>query len=573
MEPTKSPNEIYELFDALYSKEISAEKHRELQHQLRNDPHAREAYYDYLDILQGLGDLSQEEQDIISFTELTGEISEPTIPTSSLPATEIPQKRMVHPFLKYFTIIVASAVLALGIEWWAIGRTPWNPPISKQVVVVPEQPPALVATLVRARDCQWAGEQQPKFEGQRLLTRELSLEQGVAEFRFDSGVRLVIEGPTKLNINSSNSATLNLGRVVLHGHELAEEFELSTPRADLYDIGTEYGASVNENGDVEVHVFQGAVRIQQNKSDAPTNDRFIIEAGAAKQIGQASNTDIPVRPDSFKRETHDQAQKKGFVKDELIAYESFKPTGGLDDEKKPEWRNGGMGWNRDWRVGVDRNLPAQGSVLPDKSLEFPKFKNDARQGTLKIGLNRSAWRSLQKPIRLDTDAIYYLSFYINKSKQLDYSEIQYGSVSFRTLNWPEDGRKLLFGMTSSKYPSLVHNGESYHVSPRLRIDKNYFYVGKIVASKNTPDQIFLRVYSEEDSDYKQEPLVWTCVSKPAFDDSVFDQVLVYVGGKGEYLFDELRIGHTWNSVTDFEHPQLPLKKAAPTVPENTPSQK
>ncbi|QDT96023.1 FecR domain-containing protein [Gimesia aquarii] len=560
MEPSKSPNEIYELFDALYSKEISAEKHRQLQHQLKNDPQAREAYYDYLDILQGLGDLSQEEQDIISFGEVVGKIDEPINSISTPPET--PSKKTSHAILKYVTIIAASGILALGIEWWALGRTPWNPPISKQVVVVPQQPPALVATLVRARDCQWAGELQPKFEGQRLLTRELSLEQGVAEFRFDSGVRLIIEGPTKLSIDSSNSATLKLGRVVLHGHELAEEFELSTPRANLYDIGTEYGASVNKNGDVEVHVFQGAVRIQQKEGESPANDRFIIEAGAAKQIGQASNTDIPVRPDSFKRETHDQARKKGFVKDELIAYESFNATGGLGSNKKPEWRNGGMGWNGNWRVGVDRNFPAQGSVLPKKSLEFPRFKNDARNGALKIGLNRSAWRSLQKPIRLDTDAIYYLSFYINKSKQLDASETQYGSISFRTLNWPEDGRKLLFGMTSSKYPSLIHNSESYHVSPSLRIHKNYFYVGKIVASKNTPDQMFLRVYSKEDSDYKQEPLVWTCVSKPTFDNSVFDQVLVYVGGKGEYLFDELRIGHTWNSVTNFEHPQPPLKKAA-----------
>lgn len=566
MEPKKSPNELYGLFDDLYSKEISPERHQQLQDQLKNDPQAREAYYDYLDVLQGLGDLSQEEQDIIAFGEFPEEIREPTTPAPLMP--EIPNKRTVPTILKYTTIIVATAVAALGLEWWAVGRTPWSPPITRQHVVVPQPSPTLVATLVRARDCEWTGEQRPKFEGQRLLTRDLSLEKGVAEFRFDSGVRLIIEGPTKLSINSSNSATLSLGRVVLHGHEMAEEFELSTPRANLYDIGTEYGASVNQEGDVEVHVFEGAVRIQQNKKDLPTGDRFIIEAGSAKQLGQASTSDIPVKPDSFKRETHDQARKNGFVKDELIAYESFQATEVPSKGKSPEWRNGGTGWTSPWRVGVDRNFPAQGSTLPEKSLEFPKYKNPARNGALKIGLNRSAWRSLKKPIRLDTDAIYYMSFYINKSKRLDGSETQYGSISLRTLNWPQDGRKILFGMTSAKYPSLVHNGESYHVAPRLKIDKNYFFVAKIVASKKTPDQIFLRVYSEEDSDYQQEPLVWTCVSKPTFDDNVFDQVLVYVGGKGEYLFDELRIGHTWDSVTNFEYPQLPLKGATQKTSKN-----
>ena len=165
MEPTKSPNEIYELFDALFSNEISEEGHGQLQHLLENDPQARKAYYDYIDILQGLGNLSQEVHDITFFDKVTDKILGQT---TSIP--EIPKKRTTQFYLKYFAIIIASAVLVLGIEWGAVGRTPWNHPISKEYVEVPQQPPTLVATLVRARDCQWAGEQQPKFEVQHVLS-------------------------------------------------------------------------------------------------------------------------------------------------------------------------------------------------------------------------------------------------------------------------------------------------------------------------------------------------------------------------------------------------------------------
>lgn len=544
MEPIKSQTELYELFDALFSNEITAEKHLQLQQQLETDPQTRQAYYDYLDILQGLGELSQGDKKARSLTEVI--VNTPD-PASTL--TEVTQKRTPQPYVKYLTMVVASVVIVLGVERW----------ISVQITQEPATP---VATMVRSRDCLWSGKQQPKFEGHNLLTRDLFLEQGIAELRFDSGVRLVIEGPTKLRIHSSTSATVDLGRVVLHGHELAEEFELITPRANLYDIGTEYGTSVDEAGDVEVHVFDGAVRIQDNKNELASSKPVIIQAGVAKQIGQDSSSRIQLAPERFKRETSDQPPGTVVTPDELIAYESFGTSGKLGIDQKPEWRNAGIGWDNNWRLKVDDPRPAAGSCLTKTSLVFPRAKASARTGALKMGASKNAWRSLKKPIRMDRDAIYYLSFFVNKSKKLPESETQYGSISLRTPNWPQDGSKLLFGMDSSRYTSLSHNREPFNVAPKLQVDKNYFFAAKIVASKNSPDQIFLRVYTDEDSDIRREPLVWTLYSRPQDDDSIFDQVLIYAGGKGEYIFDELRIGNTWNSVTNFKYPKLPAEKTA-----------
>ncbi|WP_298866899.1 hypothetical protein [uncultured Gimesia sp.] len=95
MEPIKSQKELYELFDALVSNEISAEKHLELQQQLENDPQARQSYYEYLDVLQGLGTLSQSQQDMLAVSQLPNHSLDPAASVTETRTQSSPQ-----PYLK-----------------------------------------------------------------------------------------------------------------------------------------------------------------------------------------------------------------------------------------------------------------------------------------------------------------------------------------------------------------------------------------------------------------------------------------------------------------------------------------
>jgi len=79
-------------------------------------------------------------------------------------------------------------------------------------------------------------------------------------------------------------------------------------------------------------------------------------------------------------------------------------------------------------------------------------------------------------------------------------------------------------------------------------------VGKIVASKDSPDQVFLRAFSGEETIPDQEPLVWTCTSDPFRDSTTFECIRLYAGKSSKYLFDELRIGTSWESVVNFQDP-------------------
>ncbi|MCA9017750.1 MAG: hypothetical protein KDA77_20670, partial [Planctomycetaceae bacterium] len=175
--------------------------------------------------------------------------------------------------------------------------------------------------------------------------------------------------------------------------------------------------------------------------------------------------------------------------------------------------------------------------------------------------NTTAWRTLEKPIRMDTNAIYYLSFYMQKvNNDPDVRDEQYGNLSLQTSTVLEHPRKILFGMSSEGYATLQADMQIIESAPPLQSGKTYFFVAKIVASENASDQVFMRAFSEEEAIPDQEPPVWTSNTTPFQDSNVFDLVRLRVARKGDYLFDELRIGTTWGSVINPDLPRLVLEK-------------
>jgi len=88
----------------------------------------------------------------------------------------------------------------------------------------PTAVPEYVATLLKSADCKWSGENRPQFDGQRLLSRNIQLDEGLAELGFDSGIRIILQGPARISIDSSTGAVLHSGNLVLHGHESAALF-------------------------------------------------------------------------------------------------------------------------------------------------------------------------------------------------------------------------------------------------------------------------------------------------------------------------------------------------------------
>ncbi|MDD4102353.1 MAG: hypothetical protein PHU80_06940 [Kiritimatiellae bacterium] len=88
----------------------------------------------------------------------------------------------------------------------------------------------------------------------------LRLRQGQVTLRLNSGVEMTLLGPLEMKIISPMETRLNSGRLVAEVPKPASGFTLHTPDLEMWDIGTVFGASVDENGSV-AFVFKGEVQV------------------------------------------------------------------------------------------------------------------------------------------------------------------------------------------------------------------------------------------------------------------------------------------------------------------------
>lgn len=549
------PPQFQNLLNQLIDHQLNDEQFQELERYLSEYPQARSIYFDYLDLYMGIGEKN---------IERLKELDQIVTLSSENQHTISQQSKLNHEgnrtlLLGYVAVAVACVVMMSSLHWLLTGSMIGTQPrvVQPEPQLVPEEIPEInlpyVATMSRATDCKWGGDNPPRFSGQRLLSKELYLERGVAEFRFDSGVRLVLEGPTKINIESASSATISSGSVVLHGYESSPEFELITPQARFFDIGTEYGTKVDENGSTELHVFQGAVRVQPDMELMEVSAPLIVAEGKARKLDQQSNQEIELNSDVFQHEVPGKPKELKVVREELIAYDSFHPPVISDPKEFSEWRLSGFGWNNLWRERVNSLNPARGNSHPEATL-LPDLLSPNQLGLVELDGGNVAWRSLEKPIRLDVDAIYYISFFIQKSVNQLSAVHQYGNLLLASDEDPESENRILFGINSTSYPTLRVKDQMLETAPPLANDRPYLFVGKIVASEKAPDQVFLRAFADDELIPDQEPLVWSCRSLPFDESTHYNLIRIHAGKSSKYRFDELRIASSWEAVVDLHDP-------------------
>ncbi|WP_437206174.1 hypothetical protein [Planctomicrobium sp. SH664] len=537
------PLDFYRNLQAFSLGEASDAQIAEVEKVLSTDPQARQIYYDLLDVDQGMHEIAAAHQSLLGET--------------MAPPTHSPRR---WPYLGYVLTAVTSAVIALGMVWAQWGIAPWMAYANQQTLVIAPSSPALVATVVQSKDCVWAQDKSPLLHGSRLTAQILELQSGLLELRFDSGIRVILEGPAEFQILSRTSARLVTGKAVLHCQEFATEFELMTPTTTVYDIGTEYGVAVAASGDTEVHVFSGAIQVEH--SDAELESEF-LEAGHALKITAEGMAHITMSPEQFHRGIKipaPTAEPQG----ELIAYDGFQRT-----EPPSKWQSGGFGWADSWIHQAGRQALSRAVHLPETSLEFVGRDTPESRGALKLAPARNiARRTLARPIRMDEDSVYYVSFYFQKEADLDEETLQYGSLSLRTTiaeaNGSTRNRRILFGVNSERMPIVSHNAQNFLTAPPISLRESCFFVAKIVTGKTTPDQVLMRIFPANSPIPDAEPFTWTCMTEPSFDDTVFDTVLLYTTG-AEFIIDEIRIGTSWHDAVDTS-----LSTHTPLSPEGSP---
>lgn len=97
--------------------------------------------------------------------------------------------------------------------------------------------------------------------GQTLRLRGLDVAVGRLRLRLESGVRLEVAAPAKLEVLDAMRVRVAHGRVTADVGEQGKGFVIDTAQAKIVDLGTRFGVAVGGDGHTDVVVFQGEVEL------------------------------------------------------------------------------------------------------------------------------------------------------------------------------------------------------------------------------------------------------------------------------------------------------------------------
>lgn len=179
-------------------------------------------------------------------------------------------------------------------------------------------PSLFVARITQTQDAIWKNSDKLAI-GQLLRPKLLELIAGNAEITFDSGAVVTLSGPCALAIDSSNGATLHSGRMWADVPNPAIGFAIHTPTAKVEDLGTRFSVEVTPNGESNVAVLEGEVRIATGENGQEFQS--IVRRNEAKRIGIDSRSLVDLE---FSDKWMMENQLPAFSSGEEIPYYHWK---------------------------------------------------------------------------------------------------------------------------------------------------------------------------------------------------------------------------------------------------------
>ncbi len=125
-----------------------------------------------------------------------------------------------------------------------------------------------VAHIEKVNGARWRGDASAEIAQPLSAGRKLTLEQGLAQVRFESGAVMVVQGPADIELRSANAVSLRSGSLTAEVPPQARGFEVHTPNATLIDLGTRFGVAC-EAGQTDAEVFSGKVLLRADVGGVP----------------------------------------------------------------------------------------------------------------------------------------------------------------------------------------------------------------------------------------------------------------------------------------------------------------
>jgi len=499
----------------------TAEQREQLGERLRYDPEARVEYIRYVDLHAGLAD------------ETCLRIG------TKLPVAHSKEFNLALPI----TLATAACLLlAATLVVWLRRDTDDSDFLF--------DPRSDVATLLACENCHWAA--RPLIDGQRIPTGRLHLLQGTAMLRTDSGAELVLVAPAELEVRSPEEVLVRFGEIVVQAETGAEGFVVRTPTSEVVDLGTEFAVKVVQNGATEVHVLDGRVSYRGTQWDDELTK--ILNAGEGVAIDTRERPmAVPMNSPRFRDYVRRISPSPNDRK--VTTYEGFNYTPGILPLAESTV---GIGWKGPWRrrLVAERRSPDEEHSPDHLQIVHGQINNTwrvpgGRLGMLQIAPGKVFYvRPMEQPIRMDRDGVTFVSLMVKELQRhtKEESPSEHLRLTFRSSS-DYFGDAISWGHGPLYRPTLHAGPSRLFKSPYvLPAEQTTLWIGKIVSRKVGDDEVFFRVFGENEALGYAEPATWHVVTRGVQMDAALDRALLSSTGKSGRIVDELRIGPTWQSV-------------------------
>ena len=219
----------------------------------------------------------------------------------------------IHGMVGYFSsgwpvaYLMATVIFGIGLLIGSHVYVSEPVPIVRQPAPLPSplSPfPSVVGRITGMVDCQFeegsgAENQKSEIRDQKSIVAlgdKFALSSGLMEITYDTGAKVILQGPVTYEVESPAGGYLSIGKLFarvesaksqaanqkseIQNHKL---FVVRTPTVTVTDLGTEFGVNVSQDGASEIHVLKGLVRTQTSRRRA--EDRRRSNCGKVRRGG------------------------------------------------------------------------------------------------------------------------------------------------------------------------------------------------------------------------------------------------------------------------------------------------
>ncbi|MBA3482367.1 MAG: FecR domain-containing protein [Pirellulales bacterium] len=313
--------------------------------------------------------------------------------------------------------IAASLLVAATAYWWSATSSPTgrvanagkgDEPVQDAVAEFnreAEESP-VVATVTRLEQCVWASSQTSLGYGQQLVEgTQVSIRSGVARVTFESGAEALLEGPCDFVVDNAMHGTIRSGRVSVTAPKRAYGFRIRAPNAEVIDLGTEFGVTVDEGGNSEVHVFSGEVLSRSvDKQGAQLGELFRVTANNALKFAALDELPSKIASDNSLFAQLESVKVHAVARDSLPSDEGLALWLAADVSAKTQEGRRVVAWSD---ILFGDNVSAEDALQPDVAAQ-PKLVADGINGRPAVRFNGKSSYLVTTPLETTDDQTIFM---------------------------------------------------------------------------------------------------------------------------------------------------------------------